>query len=128
MIVYEIIKSCSISFRDSRDNKSNDFCLNIGDYIFLSDETHWVMENYGNNWYEPIPIKSYIVVSMLKHIYYKKLINFDGDYEWTWIKNINIIDPRLNYKNLIRTDYSKTYLNDVSIEWNRDEKINNLLV
>jgi hypothetical protein len=126
MIVYEVIKSCSVSFRDSRDNKSNDFGLNIGDYIFLSDETHWVIGNDENySWYEPR--KSYIAVSMLKHIYYKKIINFDGEYEWTWIKNINIIDPRLNYKNLIRTDYGKIYLNDVSIEWNRDEKINNLL-
>jgi hypothetical protein len=121
MIVYQVIKDCVISFRC--DKNSNEFCLNVGDYIFLSDEKYWIKATNKDD----IRLDTYISLSLLKNIYYKKMVDFNGKYEWVWIKDINIINPMLNYKNAINSDHSKIYLNDVSIVWNRDEKINNIL-
>jgi hypothetical protein len=121
MIVYQVIKDCVISFRC--DKNSNEFCLNVGDYIFLSDEKYWIKANDKDD----IRLDTYISLSLLKNIYYKKMVDFNGKYEWVWIKDINIINPMLNYKNTINSNHGKIYLNDVSIVWNRDEKINNIL-
>jgi hypothetical protein len=122
MIVYEVIKSCSISFK--KESNEREFGLNTGDLIFLLDEEFWLLNDKNSSmpWEE-----KYLSNIILKDIYYKKLIDFNGKYEWTWIKNINIINPRINGLSFIRKLHIDKHFRDVSVEWNRDKKINNLL-
>jgi hypothetical protein len=125
MQVYQIIKNCSITYIDE-NGVDVGFALYEGDYIFIEQNSYWVSSNYQNY--------IYIKQSVLVKIYYNKMINFKGDYEWTWIDNINIIDPRLNVKS---KDISNAYIiidifyNDlcknVTVQWERNEKLKQLV-
>ncbi len=54
------------------------------------------------------------------------MINFDGDYKWTWVDNINIINPLLVYKyDIISTNEfdNNEVCKNVTIQWERNEKL-----
>jgi hypothetical protein len=135
MIVYQIIKDCVVSFREN--DKSTEICLHEGDFIFLSENKIYIKEdfNYNLGYYK---FKSFY---LLTDIYYKRTIitgldEFDKiqtDFIWTWEKNQNIINPVINRIESIifekdgEIEYAKEFLKDVSVEWNRDKKINDLI-
>jgi hypothetical protein len=134
MIVYQIIKDCVVSFREN--DRSTEICLHEGDFIFLSENKIYIKEdfNYNLGYYK---FKSFY---LLTDIYYKRTITgldeFDKiqtDFIWTWEKNQNIINPVINRTESIifekdgEIKYSEEFLKDVSVEWNRDKKINDLI-
>jgi hypothetical protein len=55
------------------------------------------------------------------------------DFTWTWEKEQNIINPIINRIHPIISEkngeivFSEEFLKDVSLEWNRDKKINDLI-
>lgn len=135
MIVYQIIKDCVVSFREN--DKSTEICLHEGDFIFLSENKIYIKEdfNYNLGYYK---FKSFY---LLTDIYYKRTIitgldEFDKiktDFIWTWEKNQNIINPVINRTQSVifeidgKIEYANEFLKDVSVEWNRDKKINDLI-
>jgi hypothetical protein len=128
MRVYEALKNCTVSFREN-DNTANDFVLYEGDFIFIQENIGWGRIQTGATRWD-----KYGSVSMLTKIYHKKLIYFgdaSGDeiYEWTWI-DVNIISPAIN-KEISIDDYDEyltEILKDVTIQWNRENKLNLLNV
>lgn len=74
---------------------------------------------------------------MLKKIYYEKTTlksEFTVNKDWELIDNINLIDPYVSWFNesvgYYIKDYSfqdKKFVEDVSIRYNRDYKINKIL-
>ena len=128
MIVYELIKDCDIRYRTDRlDRKKTHIPLKKGDLIFFSENKIYLDPN------KPLFI--------LKDIYYKKNNNDNSPilFNWTWKRNVNMLDPYINisrknrdYDRIIHQDDSEIifpnkYLKDVSNVWNRDEKLNYLL-
>lgn len=47
MIVYQIIKDCSVSFREN--DRSTEICLHEGDFIFLSENKIYIKEDFNYN-------------------------------------------------------------------------------
>lgn len=135
MIVYQITKECVVSFREN--SRSTEICLNEGDYIFLSENKVYLKKdfNYNSGSYH------YESFYLLTDIYYKKTIltgvdehnRIQTDFIWTWEKNQNIINPVINRTQSVifekdgEIEYAKEFLKDVSVEWNRDKKINDLI-
>lgn len=132
MIVYQIKQECSVSFRDQ--NRGTSICLHEGDYIFLSGPIY--MRKDGE-WYEPTP--TYEPKYMLTDIYYKrshfKIVNDELviDHTWTWERDQNIISPVINRSESVIVEingdleFAEEFLKDVSLEWNRDKMLEDLL-
>lgn len=135
MKVYQVLKDCSISYTDKGEDAS--FFLQVGDYIFIEINTCWVrkQQKFAHE-------RTYSKESILTKIYYKKLISFgdkpsDEIWEWTWIENINIVDPYIKIKEHFVTvnyfDGRNPYTGatppckDVTKQWERDEKLNTVL-
>ena len=126
MKVYEVIKNCTVSYREYDKlehglNPSNDFALYPGDIIFI-DVAGWMLtDNY----------KYYRPVNKLCKIYYYKMIDtFTGEKEWTWINNLDVINPKIDkrvdpedacYATSSQIDTFK--LKDVTIVWERERKL-----
>jgi hypothetical protein len=120
MKVYEVLeKSISISYVD------NGFVLYKGDFIFIKPDFCWIR----NPEKKELFCKPYLKKDLLVKIYYRKFVKFvdkgDDIYEWTWIDNINIVDPLINDKIIDIED--NTYLKDVTLQWVRENKLNFLL-
>jgi hypothetical protein len=134
MIVYQIINDCVVSFREKQD-RSTEICLYEGDFIFLSENKVYLKKNFnydsGSYHYESF--------YLLTDIYYKRTIlkhvngQLEKDFIWTWEKEQNIINPVINRTQSVifekdgEIEYAKEFLKDVSLEWNRDKKINDLI-
>ncbi len=142
MIVYEVLKDCSISYTD-RGEDHGGFVLYKGDYFFIEPDFAWVkkegMSIYGTTYYNK--------KSLLKSIYHNKLVHFgdkpeDKKYEWTCIENINIIDPIIRMELINGTsgfekDFDKLtswntntgqpVLKDVTQQWEREIKLNEII-
>jgi hypothetical protein len=134
MIVYQIINDCVVSFREKQD-RATEICLSEGDFIFLSENKVYLKKNFnydsGSYHYESF--------YLLTDIYYKRTIlkhvngQLEKDFIWTWEKEQNIINPVINRKQSVifekdgEIEYAKEFLKDVSLEWNRDKKINDLI-
>lgn len=122
--VYEALKNCTVSFREN-DNTANDFILYEGDFIFIQKNIGWDRIQTGTSRWD-----KYRSVSMLTKIYHKKLVYFgdkpgDEKYEWTWI-DANILSPLINQVISI-DDYDEFLTNtlkDVTIQWERENKLN----
>lgn len=127
MKVYEIIKDCSISY--TSNGEFDEFVLYKGDFIFIEPNFCWVKR-------ETFPA-SYTKESVLVKIYHNKLLHFgdnpeDTKYEWTWIENINIVNPIIN-KNVTLDNFLITSpftglppCKDVTLQWEREDKLNEL--
>jgi len=142
MIVYEVLRDCSISYTD-RGEDHGGFVLYKGDYFFIEPDFAWVkkegMSIYGTTYYNK--------KSLLKSIYHNKLVHFgdkpeDKKYEWTCIENINIIDPIIRMELINGTsgfekDFDKLtswntntgqpVLKDVTQQWEREIKLNEII-
>lgn len=124
------VKSLSISNRKETDDDL--IVLYSGDYFFID----------GQKYYAYNTVNSYSELYLLKKIFYKKTFlkkdsngEIVDDYTWTWLNNINIINPQIVY------GYAKYYLTDKSIanlieqevlidctvEWNRENNIKTIL-
>lgn len=131
MIAYEVLRDCSISYTD-RGEDHGGFVLYKGDYIFIEPDFSWVKKESRLN-HE----SAYTKKSLLKSIYHNKLVSFgdnpeDTKYEWTWIKNINIIDPRINQFDILMCDkpyaiYGSPFIKDVTQQWEREIKLNEII-
>lgn len=142
MIVYEVLRDCSISYTD-RGEDHGGFVLYKGDYFFIEPDFAWIKKEsisiYGTTYYNK--------KSLLKSIYHNKLVSFndktkDIKYEWTWIRDINIIDPIIRMELINGTsgfekDFDKLVywntttgqpvLKDVTQQWEREIKINEII-
>jgi hypothetical protein len=128
MIVYEVIKDCSISY--TVDGEDNGFALYKGDFFFINPDFCWVKR-------EKFP-SSYTKENVLVKIYHNKLLHFgdkpeDTRYEWTWIENINIVNPIIN-KNVTLDNFDIVNpftglptCKNVTEQWEREDKLNLLL-
>lgn len=124
MNVYQVIKpSCSISYSNNGGNDIG-IALYEGDYVFVKHDSFWSKR------------ASYLKfekVDVLLKIYYNKMIDLDGNKEWTWIDNINLISPKINKEFSIRDVTSLTsiwgspILKDVTVQWEREQKLNQIL-
>ena len=132
MIVYQVIKDCSISYTKNGEDH-NGFVLYKGDYFFIEPDAYWI-KNDNRFGHEP----TYIRKSLLVKIYHNKLLCFgdapeDIRHEWTWIDNINLIDPKINGNisaetfDQINPFYGKPFCQDVTEQWERDSKLNKLI-
>jgi len=132
MKVYEVIKDCSISYTNKGEEHGG-FVLYKGDFFFIEPDFCWVKKQ-SKFTYE----LDYLKESMLVKIYHNKLIFFgdkreDTKYEWTWIENINIINPLINGKihvdffDKVSSIYGPPNCKDVTQQWKREEKLNKLL-
>ena len=140
MIVYEVLRDCSISYTD-RGEDHGGFVLYKGDYFFIEPDFAWIKKEsisiYGTTYYNK--------KSLLKSIYHNKLVSFNDKtkvYEWTWIRDINIIDPIIQMELINGTsgfekDFDKLVywntttgqpvLKDVTQQWEREIKINEII-
>lgn len=130
MRVYEVIKDCSISYTSSGEDTG--FVLYKGDFFFIEPDFCWVKKESRFNHESPYSKKSLLV-----KIYHNKLI-INGDkpediiYEWTWINNINLIDPMINNKiskdfDMINPFTGSPFCKDVTAQWQREDKLNSIL-
>jgi hypothetical protein len=132
MIVYQIIKECSVSYRDN--TRGTSICLHEGDFIFLSGP---IFSKKDGEWYDPKPV--YEPLYLLTDIYYKrhhfKKVNDEVvvDFTWTWENEQNIINPVINRTQSVifeingELEFAEEFLKDVSINWNRDKMLEDLL-
>lgn len=125
MKVYEVIKDCSISY--TQNGEHSGFALYIGDYFFIKHDAVWVKKESRLN-YEPAFSKRNILLK----IYHNKMIDFDGNKEWTLIDDINLVDPKINQITIedaskFNPFYGQPICKDVTEQWLRDEKLNQLL-
>jgi hypothetical protein len=145
MIVYEVLRDCSISYTD-RGEDHGGFVLYKGDYFFIEPDFAWVKKEsisiYGTTYYNK--------KSLLKSIYHNKLVHFgdkpeDKKYEWTCIENINIIDPIIKMEVIggqgtvvvpievavtgasRNTTTGQPVLKDVTQQWEREIKLNEII-
>lgn len=114
MKVYEVIKDCSISY--TKNGEDSGFALYKGDYFFIKHNAVWVKKERN----------------ILLKIYHNKMIDLDGNKEWTLIDDINLIDPKINQiaiEDAIKFSpfYGQPICKDVTEQWLRDEKLNQLL-
>jgi hypothetical protein len=131
MKVYEVIKDCSISYTSEGEDHGG-FVLYKGDFFFIEHDFCWIKKE--STFSQP----TYSRKSLLIKIYHNKLVWFgdkpgDKKYEWTWIKNINLVGPLIN-KNIEPEYFDKINpytgtppCKDVTQQWERDEKLNELL-
>lgn len=123
MKVLKSIETCTISWRDP-NNRSNDFILYPGDFFFISENVGWERKQTGTySWEE------YVSFDMLVRIYHNKMIDIDGNREWTWVNDINLINPCVDGKYHVRDwkEFCPNKLEDVSLSWDRDKKLAKLL-
>ena len=125
MKVYEVIKDCSITY--TRNGEDNRFALYPGDYFFIKHDAVWVKKESRLN-YEPAFSKSNVLVK----IYYNKMIDLDGNKEWTLIDDINLVDPRINQITVedackFHPIYGQPVCKDITAQWDRDQKLNQLI-
>ena len=133
MIVYEVIKDCSISYT-SKGEDYGGFVLYKGDFFFIEPDFCWIKREGSL-----ITPDSYSKESLLVKIYHNKLVCFgdkpeDTKHEWTWIENINLVGPIIN-KNITSDYFDKINsftetptCKDVTHQWKREEKLNKLLI
>jgi hypothetical protein len=136
MKVYEVLakgnNSCWISYTD-RGEDHGGFVLYEGDLIFIEHDFCWVKKESRLN-YEP----PYSKKDLLVKIYHNKLVSFgensrDIKYEWTWIENINIVNPLINDKFEISDVIDpnpftgRPLLKDVTLQWERENKLNKII-
>lgn len=128
-MVFEVLDCCSITFIEGGRDKG--MVLDVGDIFFIDTEVVWSCD-VGS----PSPYSSWSKKYILKKIYYNRVVGFDGEEfkkEWTWINNINIVDPHVSlllYKfscDDLVSGRCKKYFNNITTEWNREEKIKDLL-
>jgi hypothetical protein len=124
MKVFKSVKTCTISYRDD-NGRSTDFVLYPDDLFFIKENVGYVRIQTGSySWdkYEPF--------DMLDKIYHNKMIDIDGNKEWTWLENLNLVSPIVDGKFNIRDweEFCKDTLVDVSLSWNRDKKLKEILV
>jgi hypothetical protein len=129
MMCFEVLNCCSITFIEDGRNKG--MVLDVGDIFFIDTECVWTHDT--SNPYNPTWSKK----SILKKIYYNRVFGFDGNdfqKEWTWINNINIVDPKISLllytfsgDDLVSGRCNK-YFRNITTEWNRDKKIEDLLI
>lgn len=127
MHCYKInVESLSISNR--KESKNDTISLYEGDLFFI-DSMYYYAFNTTND---------YSKLVLLKKIFYKKVTNFSGDYTWTWINDINILDPIIDYGRSInhakyrlafstQTLIDKDIIVDYTKEWNRENNIQTIL-
>lgn len=121
MKVYEAIEVCTISYREydkidmTMACPANDFILYPGDFFFI-ESAGWVPTENG---------KFYREINKLTKIYHNKLIDFDGKKEWTWVNNLDVINPKVDSKYLPQ-DVLHRKLKDVTQMWNREMKLKEL--
>lgn len=131
MIVYEVIKDCSISYTEKGEDTG--FVLYKGDLFFIEPDSCWVKRE-GTL----VAPDSYSKQSRLIKIYHNKLVWFgdkpeDTKYEWTWVENINLVHPVINNKieleffDKINPFTGTPPCKNVTFQWEREEKLNNLL-
>jgi hypothetical protein len=132
MKVYEVIKDCSISYTIEGEDYGG-FVLYKGDFFFIKHDFCWVKKESRFNHESPYSKKSLLV-----KIYHNKLVWFgdkaeDKKYEWTWIKNINLVDPLINksiepeYFDKINPFTGAPLCKDVTSQWEREEKLSIIL-
>ena len=130
MIAYEVLRDCSISYTD-RGEDHGGFVLYKGDYLFIEPDFAWVKD--VNTSVRP----TYNKKSLLKSIYHNKLVFFgdkieDIKYEWTWIKNINLIDPKIRQFDVSICDkdglFGSPFIKDVTQQWEREFKLNEIII
>jgi hypothetical protein len=134
MIAYEVLRDCSISYTETGSDKG--FVLYKGDYFFIEPDFAWVKKESRLKHESP-----YTKRDLLKSIYHNKLVWFgdnpeDTKYEWTWIKNINIIDPKIensfaqfNISNCDKVNslFGAPFIKDVTQQWEREIKLNEII-
>ena len=132
MKVYEVIKDCSISYTSEGEDHGG-FVLYKGDFFFIKHDFCWVKKESRFNHESPYSKKSLLV-----KIYHNKLVWFgdkaeDKKYEWTWIENINLVDPLINksikpeYFDKINPYTGTPPCKDVTSQWEREEKLSIIL-
>lgn len=121
MKVYETIKNCTVSYReyDKVDIvgacPSNDFVLYTGDIIFIESAGWTLTENS----------RYYREVNKLTKIYHNKLVDINsGRKEWTWVDNLNVIDPKID--KIIDIENATHLIKDVTKVWVREMKLEEL--
>ena len=131
MIVYEVIKDCSISYTEKGEDTG--FVLYKEDFFFIEPDSCWVKRE-GTL----VAPDSYSKQSRLIKIYHNKLVFFgdkteDTKHEWTWIENINLVHPVINNKIEVESfDKINPFTGtppskNVTTQWEREEKLNKLL-
>ena len=138
MKVYESITACTVSYRKVYDGYNDgafdatDFVLYPGDVIFIEPGGYLSNHSPSDN------KRYYRSINKLTKIYHNKLVDvISGRHEWTWINDINILDPKIDKKfdpeQLCYTTSSglnlpdSSRLKDVTLEWVREEKLKELL-
>jgi hypothetical protein len=121
MNVYKVINNCSISY--TTDGEENGFALYPGDLFFIELDSCWVKEKIasgGSSMY------LYKRRNKLVKIYYNKLLPglVDNTTKWTWVDNINLIDPKINRLDLYN---DSRFYKDITIQYNRNNNINKIL-
>lgn len=131
MIIYEVVKTCSISYTENGED--NGFALYPGDFFFIETDSCWVRKESRFH-SEPVYSKQ----SKLVKIYHNKLVSFgdkpeDTVHEWTWIENINLINPVINNKigveffDKINPFTGTPPCKNVTFQWNREEKLSQII-
>lgn len=127
MKVYKVcIDRISLSYRDkSNCDAFHTISLKRNDIFFIIED-FYILDG-----------DKYSKKNMLKKIYYEKTTlksEFTVNKDWELIDNINLIDPYVSWFNesvgYYIKDYSfqdKKFVEDVSIRYNRDYKINKIL-
>lgn len=125
MKVYEAIETCTISYREydkvyvDGSCLANDFVLYPGDTIFI-DSAGWMLRDNV--------ISSYIEFDKLTKIYHNKLVDVvTGKHEWTWINDLDVINPKIDKIHNIKDNLNlNSRLKDVTLAWERNGKLEEL--
>ena len=118
---YQVIKDCSISF--VKNGRDVGFALYEGDYFFIGHDSVWIKHDVYDD---------HILADILLKIYHNKMIDLDGNKEWTWV-NVNLADPKINGKRPISDSvnfspiFGEPVCKDVSLQWERDRKLNQVI-
>lgn len=125
MIVYEVLDTCSISYTNGGEDHGG-FVLYKGDFFFIEPDFAWVKYEFRSD--------DYIKCDLLVKIYHNKLLCFgdrpeDSVYEWTWINNINLFDPKIKKHRVYESSIASPWLGaptikDVTKQWERENKLN----
>jgi len=122
MIVYQVIKDCSISF--IRDGRDVGFALYVGDYFFIQPDACWVKRDIYDG--------EHVQVDLLLKIYHNKMVDLEGTKEWTWINDINLTDPKISRRSikevtLVNPIWGPPICKDVTLQWERDKKLSQVI-
>jgi len=129
MKVFKVLKECTISYRDP-NNRANDFCLYPNDLFFVKENVGWERKQTGTySWDEYIPFDMLIKIYHRKLNAHKALKEDIMEYNWTWLNHLNLVGPAIDGKFSIRDweEFCPDKLEDVSLSWNREEKLNKIL-